>query len=147
MAKYNCEVCGKPSVEPRCWKHKSKKSIKKSFPISSKEEKTEMFNLFFTLWDEKEWEVEEERFVYCFETGRKLPREKFRLLTTCYHHVLEKGIFPQYSLLKENIVILHPDIHQLVHQNIEKTPKVKALREELYQKHLNGKLNEERKVS
>lgn len=147
MAKYKCEVCGSPSLEPLCWKHRAKKTIQKS-AISTKEEVAEMLNLFLTLWDEQEIEINEgERGVFCRESGRFLKREKFRLLTTCYHHVLEKKSYPQYKLLKENIVILHPDMHQLAHQDINKTPRVKALREKLMSKHLNNELNEEEQVS
>lgn len=148
MAKYKCEVCGKPSLEQYCWKHKPKKALQSQLKSQNKEERTAMFSLFFEIWDNQELfdtatdlEVPDHyrglRYVRCYETGKRLKREHFRLLTTCYHHVLEKKSYPQYKLSRENIVILHPDVHLQVHQDIDKTPKVKALREKLLQKHLN----------
>jgi hypothetical protein len=155
MARYKCKVCGSSSIEPLCWKHRKKKAISKGSPKSEKkEEVAKMLNLFFKIWDKREnyrtsidKETLEEKGCFCFETGKWLSSNKYKLLTTCYHHILEKEKYPEYALLEENIIILHPDVHQLVHQNIDKTPKVKALRQELYEKHLNDILNDTKDFS
>lgn len=103
--------------------------------------------MFLEIWDERE--IEEIRYdgiktgkFYCedFETGIRLYRIPFRENTCCYHHILEKSKYPEYDLCKWNIVIISPFNHDQVHTNIDKTPKVKAKTEELYQKHINGLL-------
>lgn len=99
----------------------------------------EMNAFFREIWDERE---DEEGYVRCFETGREMHGSRYRSLTTCYHHVLEQGNtkFPQYAFLKENIVILHPDVHIRYHNNPDSCPKVKALREKLLSLHYENKL-------
>ncbi len=114
--------------------------------LIKKEEKKEQAikrrQMFLEIWHEREVSMEGEGYVSCFETGVKLSRRIFMENTCCYHHILEKqdNKFPQYDLCKWNIVILHPDVHSQVHTNIEKTPKVNAKTEELFEKHLNGEL-------
>lgn len=90
--------------------------------------KKEMFEMFLKIWDERE---DENGNCYCFETGQVLPGYKYRGLSTVYHHVLEKSIYPEHTLNPENIVIISPDVHQEVHRSIEFTKKIKAYREKL----------------
>jgi hypothetical protein len=106
---------------------------------SKKDETLEMFNLFLEIWDERQ---DEEGNCYCFESGKKLNRSYFRELSTCYHHVLakSKSSYPEYKLLKKNIVILHPEIHNQVENSLDRCPKIKKLKEELLELHMEGKL-------
>lgn len=69
-----------------------------------------------------------ERDHVCFETGEYLGEEP---LMTMFHHVLEKSKYPEYRHDKWNIVLLKPEVHNQVHSNIDKTPKVKELTERL----------------
>jgi len=58
---------------------------------------------------------------------RKLGKEP---LTTFFHHLLPKAIYPEFRHTKENIMILHPEDHNQVHSNIDKLPEVKRRTEE-----------------
>lgn len=84
-----------------------------------------MWEFFKEIWDETPYNRRK-----CYETGVRL---KGPPLSTYFHHVLEKedNKYPEYAYCKWNIVLLHPDVHAQVHLNIDKTPKVKALREAL----------------
>lgn len=88
----------------------------------------EMFDLFREIWDERE---DEEGYCYCYETGDPMHGSRFRNNSCCYHHLLPKGKYPEYALVKKNIVILHPDIHTLLESNIDKCPKTKKLMERI----------------
>lgn len=46
-------------------------------------------------------------------------------LTTFFHHLLPKSIYPQFRHTFENIMILHPDDHSQAESNIDKLPEVK----------------------
>ena len=102
--------------------------------MSKREQTEKRHKLFLKLWDERQEEQDGFKFVTCFESGQRLSRTTFRKNSACYHHVLEKSKFKELDLCEENIVILSPDIHALVHSNIDRTPKVKKLKEELYDK-------------
>lgn len=102
-------------------------------------ETKEMHNLFREIWDERE---DETGFCYCFETGIPMHGSTYRGNTCCYDHVLEKGenSYPEYKMVKRNIVIIHPDVHTLKTHNIDKCPKIKAYRELLLSLHAEGEL-------
>ena len=89
-------------------------------------EKEKMFLFFIEIWEDTPQSMRK-----CYETGRWLGNEP---LSTFFHHVLEKQTYPEFCLERWNIVLLHPDVHNQVHSNIDKTPKVKALKEELLEK-------------
>lgn len=93
------------------------------------------FEMFFEIWEErKEYSPKFGYFCRCFETGDIL-REYYCKENSCvYHHLLEKNPYPEYDLMKENIVLLHPDIHSQVHTDIDKTPRVKKATQELLNK-------------
>lgn len=98
--------------------------------------------LFLEIFEER-CEIEArtgKKFVRCFETGIRLYEIPFKENTCIYHHCLHKSKYPEYDLCKENLVIITPHIHEQVHLNIDKTPKVKAKTEELLNKHLNNEL-------
>lgn len=91
-----------------------------------KREKWEGMNEFFM----QIWNKTPHNKRVCYETGVKL---KYPPLTTYFHHVLEKSDhkYKKFAYKEWNIVLLHPDVHTQVHIDIDKTPKVKALREQL----------------
>ncbi len=90
-----------------------------------------MIELFDKIWSERPH--------YCFETGAYLGEE---CLTTMMHHCLYKGIdkYKIYALEEWNIVIIHPDVHNLTHANIDKTPKIKAYTEQLLKQIEDGEI-------
>ncbi len=98
-----------------------------------------MHALFKEIWDERE---DEEGYCYCFETGRAMHGTKFRSNSCCYDHVLEKGkqAYPQYKMVKKNIIIVHPEVHAQKGNNISKCPKIKEYREYLLSLHIEGGL-------
>ncbi len=77
-------------------------------------------------------EIWESREHYCFETGAYLGEEP---LMTMFHHVLEKSKYPQYRHCEWNIVLLLAEVHNQVHSNIDKCPKVKHLTQLLKDRH------------
>lgn len=72
----------------------------------------------------------------CYETGIYLGVEPRSYM---FHHVLEKEKYPEFRHEVWNIVLLGWDAHNQVHSNIDKTPKVKTLREKLLKQHVYGK--------
>ena len=92
------------------------------------------FEMFLEIWEERKEEDRLGYFCRCFETGKKLYEPYYKDSSTIYHHLLLKSKFPEYDLLKENIVILHPSIHTQVHTDIDKTPRVKKATQELLNK-------------
>lgn len=98
-----------------------------------------MQRLFREIWDSEEDEL---GYCYCFESGKPMHYSEFRNNSCVYDHVLEKGkgSYPQYRMLKKNIIIIHPDIHTLKGRDIDKTPKIKKYREYLLSLHIKGEL-------
>jgi len=114
-------------------KQKVKNALKKESTIKRHQ-------LFLEIWEErKKKTMGGVEFVECFETGKPI-YDDWKENTCIYHHCLLKSTYPQYDLCKENIICVRSDIHTLTHSNIEKTPKIKAETERLYQLHLNGLL-------
>ena len=108
-------------------------SDKQKIKNEEKREQTKLRQLLFLeIWDEREeTDSAGNKFVRCFETGKRMSRGFYRLNSCCYHHVLHKEKHPEFDLVKENIIILMPDVHAQVHTNIDKTPKVKEKTQEL----------------
>lgn len=90
-----------------------------------------LHKLYRDIWDSREDECGN---CVCYETGRELPFS-FRQNTCCYHHVLPKNRYPEYAYEPWNIVILHPEIHELLEKNLERAPKVKELTQKLEEKY------------
>ncbi len=119
-----------------CWKkeNKSKVTINKFSEKGKikKEEKTlntkKLHEWFQELWDKTE---NASGYCTCYETGIEMHRCFFRNDTCCYHHVLEKAKYPQFAFSEWNVVIVLPVVHKQVHDNIDKTPRIKILTEEL----------------
>lgn len=94
-----------------------------------KEYTKKQFEFFLEIWKEREH--------ICFETGAYLGKEP---LSTMFHHCLFKSSHPQFALLKENIVLLHPDVHSQVHTDSSKTPKVEEYTKKLKIKLLDNSI-------
>jgi hypothetical protein len=113
--------------------------IKKTYNKSLKEKKIntkELHELFLEIWDGRKEKDAFDYYVRCFETDVKLYERYYKKNSCCYHHLLEKITYPEYAFLEENIIIIHPDIHSLTHNDVDKTPKLK-----MYLKTIKQKLN------
>lgn len=63
--------------------------------------------LFLQIWNET-------RIKQCFVTGRRLSFPVgSSLWFSCFAHILSKKNFPEYKLRKDNIILLHPEVHHL----------------------------------
>ena len=102
--------------------------------------KDQMKQMFLEIWDERQ---DGQGRITCFETGKVMSREVYRELSSVYDHVLEKSTYPEYTLVKKNIVIILPDVHNQKGMNIDFTPKIKAYREELLALHKKGELKDD----
>lgn len=144
--KKTCAICKKECFifsRNRCKSCVSKADSKPLKKISEKgiekkklkTEKTKILHQFFLdLWDERS---DKDGNIRCFETDILMSHTVYKYNSCCYHHILEKSNpkYKQYALEKWNIVIILPDIHNQVHSNIELTPKVKKLTEQLKKKY------------
>jgi hypothetical protein len=105
------------------------KSAKQKIKDVDKAKRTqELHQWFLQIWNKRRERDELDYFVRCFETGQKLYEKYFKYNTCCYHHLIEKSTHPEYEFEEENLVIIHPDIHTLTHNDIDKTPKLKELK-------------------
>lgn len=88
----------------KCKKHQPKKEV-----VSRYEG---MIDLFWEIWDERPHR--------CYNCGCSLGSEPS---TAYFHHILEKSKYPQFALLKNNIVLLCLDDHA----NVKNLDKIKLL--------------------
>jgi hypothetical protein len=100
-------------------------------------ESAEMLLFFISVWDKR---ADRRGDCYCYESGYRLFKEKFRDNMACYHHILSKELYPQYAYCEENIVILSPEMHYRVEYNLEDAPQVMKLTQDIKKEHQNGKL-------
>lgn len=108
------------------------KSAKQKIKDVEKKERTEKLHRWFLeLFDKHCLEDENGKYVICFESGKKLYEKYYKYNTSIYHHILEKNRYLEYEFEEWNIVFLSPEIHDQVHVNIDKTPKVKEKTNEL----------------
>lgn len=102
------------------------KSAKQKIKEIEKKERTKkLHNWFLELFDKHCLEDENGKYVICFETGKKLYEQYYKFNTSIYHHALEKSKFPEFEFEEWNIIFLSPEVHNQVHTDINKTPKVK----------------------
>lgn len=79
----------------------------------------EMHLWFQYLFDERK---NENGYVRCFECNKLMHENSYKELSTCYSHILPKGIKKYKHLAgeEENVVIVHPSCHNLY----ENSPKL-----------------------
>ena len=122
-----CKSCSSILNPPKKISYKSAKQKLKD--VDKAKRTKELHQWFLELWDKRKQKDELGYFVKCYETGKKLYESYYKFNTCCYHHLIEKSTHPEYEFEEENLVIIHPDIHTLTHNNIDKTPKLKEFRE------------------
>lgn len=114
------------------------KSIKKSYSVKKisakglekKKEKAEYTEKQFELFKEIYAEHPSKK---CYECNRWVDGQS----SSQFHHILFKSIqkYKKYALEKWNIVLLCTDCHSQVHLDVNKTPKVKELTEQIKEKY------------
>lgn len=124
-----CKPCSSILNPPKKIIYKSAKQKIKE--IEKKERTKKLHNWFLELFDKHCLEDENGKYVICFESGKKLYEKYYKYNTSIYHHILEKNKYLEYEFEEWNIVFLSPEMHNQVHTNIEKTPKVKEKTNEL----------------
>jgi hypothetical protein len=98
---------------------KSSLEKKKEQGVSSKQDK----EFYQQIWNER-------RHI-CYETGKFLGEKPSLPVSFYCHHILPKGLYPEFRYKKWNIILVHPDTHAQIESNIDKCPRVKQLTEEL----------------
>lgn len=84
--------------------------LKKGKPLKTKRKATGELEVFKMIW--------EERPHICQVSGRQLTKD-----TVHFSHILPKGAFPRYRLLKENIWLVHHEIHDEWERGSRSQPK------------------------
>lgn len=113
MAKYNCPVCKAPSTkETGCWKHSSKKPLKKSTlkkKPKTQEEKDEnkkeiekQWQFFLSIWETRPHK--------CQITGKWLGDTPYSWM---FDHLIEKSKRADLKYEEDNIVLCTFDVHSL----------------------------------
>lgn len=91
--------------------------------------------------DEKVYrEIWEERPHICYETLLPLWGEMSKIYA---HHVLPKHLYPEYRHEKWNIVLVSRQVHEQLEFSPKEGTRIKALYEELLQKHYELKNQKE----
>jgi len=124
-----CKICFLNANPPKKIQYKSAKQKLKD--VDKAKRTKELHQWFLELWDKRKQKDELGYFVKCYETEQKLYESYYKFNTCCYHHLIEKSTHPEYEFDEENLVIIHPDIHTLTHNDIDKTPKLKELKKSL----------------
>lgn len=136
--KHKCKKCGANTEGNEfCWKHKPKKQLKSKRMItiymSSDSEKAfneafkavyEFETLFTTIWKKRE-HVSEVGGTYLGEEPNKM----------FFHHILAKSKYPQFRDLEENIILLTPEEHATVEQDMYRYEEINIRREYLKRKY------------
>lgn len=124
-----CKPCSSILNPPKKITYKSAKQKIKD--IEKRERTKKLHEWFLELFDKHCLEDENGKYVICFESGKKLYEKYYKYNTSIYHHILEKNRYLEYEFEEWNIVFLSPEIHDQVHVNIDKTPKVKEKTNEI----------------
>lgn len=124
-----CKPCSSILNPPKKITYKSAKQKIKD--IEKRERTKKLHEWFLELFDKHCLEDENGKYVICFESGKKLYEKYYKYNTSIYHHILEKSRYLEYEFEEWNIIFLSPEMHDQVHKNIDKTPKVKEKTNEI----------------
>lgn len=89
-----------------CVQGNKKRLAEKKEPKKSSGQK----ELFHEIWSERPH--------ICFVSGKILtesPRKDMGRWVSCFSHILPKGSYPKFTLRKDNIVLLSPEMHEAWH--------------------------------
>jgi 5-methylcytosine-specific restriction endonuclease McrA len=74
-------------------------------------------------------------FVRCFECDRPMHEDVYKEISACYSHLLSKKTHPEHAGNPDNVVIVHPDCHNLYERLPQKAKKQYARYLELKNKY------------
>ncbi len=60
-----------------------------------------------------EEQMDKDGYVKCFECGNRMHQDTYKELSICYSHILPKSKYPDLAGDPDNVVIVHPDCHNL----------------------------------
>lgn len=132
-----CLVCGANCEGEACWRHKSRKPLKKSSwkPTIKRNDfikdvaipngegvynNIKMRDFFLEIWAKRPHKSE--------VSGEKLFGEPS---STYFHHILEKKKHPEVMYEEENIIILSSTEHDQVHLDMYRYEEINKRREQL----------------
>ncbi len=82
-----------------------------------------------------EYRMDEKGFVECFECGKKMSKQTYQNNMSCYSHILEKSKYPELAGNEDNVVIVHPDCHNLYTMRPTKATNQYNLKQQLKEKY------------
>lgn len=110
------------------------RALKRSIrPKTRKREPTGELGLFHEIWNERDH--------VCEVSGAVIRQFDVR----CFSHILPKGAYPRYRLLKENVKLVLPEIHQQWETGDRSDPKFEKIRERELQ--LKQRYNSEKRYN
>lgn len=72
--------------------------------------KNDLHKWFTYLFDERK---DKNGFVKCFECGKPMHEDTYKNMSICYSHILSKKKYPDLKGDPANLVIVHPNCHNL----------------------------------
>lgn len=119
----NCKVCGIKAESDYCFRHKPRKPLQanRSSTMKAKRELHDnpdrMRDFFLVVWKRRAHASE--------VSGEKLFSPPS---STYFHHILLKSKYPQAAYDEENIILLTPEEHELVHKDMYRYEEVNERR-------------------
>ena len=113
------------SYKPLEKSNKPIKKISEKGKIKKEERKTwlnELHEWEMELWDKLE---DKNGYVYCYETGTPMHRDKYKSNLSIYSHCYPKSTYKEIAMEEWNLLLVLPEIHELWGQDSSKTPKMK----------------------
>lgn len=115
----NCKTCGKKCEGEYCFHHKPRKKIVSStvFKIDKLIEDKNCAELYMNIWRKRVHKSE--------ISGSYLGKEALR---TFFHHILPKNKYTLAKFDEENIILLTPEEHEEVENNMFKFEEINKRR-------------------
>lgn len=65
---------------------------------------------FMHLFEER---MNSSGWLHCFECGHPMHEDNYKDNSCCYSHILSKTWYPDFAGDPDNVVIVHPDCHNI----------------------------------
>ena len=123
----NTEGCSYPVFSKgKCRFHMEKKPLRKSSQLvfnKKRKAPSGMREFFLSIWSKRPH--------YSEVSGKFLGHEP---LSTMFHHILEKELYPELALDEDCVILVTPEEHQIVHIYKYKYEEINRRRKELLKK-------------
>ena len=103
----------------------------------SKHDYKEMHSWFLSLFKKR---MDRDGNIKCFECGETMSANSYSANPMCYSHILPKAKYRDYAMKEWNVVIVHPDCHNLYEMRPSKAINQHNLKKELLLKLSNEEL-------